>query len=670
MAIVKMKKLTLLAMQADKESIFDALVKTNSVELKRSEDIASCVNYDVTAEREKIIERIARVENTIRYVTEQTEQFNLLNKRVKGAEKVTVPKGSFSRPLAEIGYDYFLGFGANADRIEKSLESIAEIKDMLAENAAVTNAKQAELSRLSLIKNVPHATTWYQDTDTATVSLMQCNSSEIENVKALTDEYGMAEIEVLDVVNSTAIIVAVVHKSQTEFFEKASAYGLVKCSVTCDVLPQAAIENIERQLSGLKEQRAVYMQQIAAYACEISEFKIYADYLGLCEKKLSADGDLQNTTQTFVLEAYYPAADEDKVKNAIENISDCVVLVFDEIGEEEFAPTLVKNNKITKQFEFVTNMYTPPAYHEIDPNPVMSVFYFFIFGLMVADIGYGALLVLAGLFAFFAIKQTSGMKTMLQLFGICGVSAIIVGALFGSCFSYQLYDGVIPNPANYPMVMMILSLFVGIIHISAGIACNMAVKIKRKQHLAAWLTDFPWIIVFAAFVLAIFNPALDMAGYEPYNVLRLPDIVGKVGLYVCLGALAVALIFAGLGTKGFLGKVMKSFSSAYGIINYFSDIMSYIRVFGLMLSSALMGTVINQLGEMVWSGGGVGYALAIVLLVFAHIFNLVMGILGIYIHNGRLQYVEFFGKFYEGDGHLFVPFGSDTKYTLLKDKKQ
>lgn len=313
-------------------------------------------------------------------------------------------------------------------------------------------------------------------------------------------------------------------------------------------------------------------------------------------------------------------------------------------------------------------MYTPPAYHEIDPNPVMSVFYFVIFGLMVADIGYGALLVLAGLFAFFAIKQTSGLKTMLQLFGICGVSAMIVGALFGSCFSYQLYEGVIPNPANYPMVMMLLSLLIGIVHICAGIACNMAVKIKRKQALAAWLADFPWIIVFVGFVLAIFNSALDMAAYEPYNALKLPPIVGQVGLYCCLGALALALLFAGLGTKGFLGKVMKSFGSAYGIINYFSDIMSYIRVFGLMLSSALMGTVINQLGEMVWTGGGIGYVMAIVLLVFAHIFNLVMGILGIYIHNGRLQYVEFFGKFYTGDGHLFVPFGSDTKYTLVTEK--
>ena len=174
------------------------------------------------------------------------------------------------------------------------------------------------------------------------------------------------------------------------------------------------------------------------------------------------------------------------------------------------------------------------------------------------------------------------------------------------------------------------------------------------------------VIVFVAFILAILNPALDMVGYEPYLALKLPDAASTISLYVCLGALAVAIIFAGLDSKGILGKAMASFNAAYGLINYFSDIMSYIRVFGLMLSSALMGQVINQLAGMVLGGGGVGYVFAILLLIFAHMFNLVMGILGVYIHDGRLQYVEFFGKFYTGDGQLFVPFGCDTRYTLLK----
>lgn len=668
MAIVKMKKLTLLAMNADKESIFDALVKTKAVELKRSADIDACTSPNVSADRETVLERIARVENSIGYVSEQTEKFNAANKRVKSVQPVKLPKNGFSRPLTEVGYDYFLSFGANAARIEQSLDNVSKLREQLSDIASALTQKETETARLNLVKNLPHPTTWYRDTESSTVQLMQCNASEIENAKELAARFEAVDLEVVDTVGSVVLVVVVAHKSQTEFWNNVAPLGLIKCGVVCDILPQAAIEDLQRQILGLKEQRKTVLNQLVSYASEIAEWKIYVDYLSLCEKKLSAEGDLQKTDSTFVLEAYYPAEDEVKVKSAVENISDCAILAFDEIGEDEYAPTLIKNNKITKQFEFVTNMYTPPAYHEIDPNPVMSVFYFVIFGLMVADIGYGALLVLAGLFAFFAIKQTSGLKTMLQLFGICGVSAMIVGALFGSCFSYQLYEGVIPNPANYPMVMMLLSLLIGIVHICAGIACNMAVKIKRKQALAAWLADFPWIIVFVGFVLAIFNSALDMAAYEPYNALKLPPIVGQVGLYCCLGALALALLFAGLGTKGFLGKVMKSFGSAYGIINYFSDIMSYIRVFGLMLSSALMGTVINQLGEMVWTGGGIGYVMAIVLLVFAHIFNLVMGILGIYIHNGRLQYVEFFGKFYTGDGHLFVPFGSDTKYTLVTEK--
>lgn len=280
--------------------------------------------------------------------------------------------------------------------------------------------------------------------------------------------------------------------------------------------------------------------------------------------------------------------------------------------------------------------------------------------------GYGLLLGLVGLFATFVIKQNSGMKNMLQLFGICGISAIIVGALFGSFFSYQLYDGVIPSPADYPMVMMVLSLILGVIHIMAAVGCQMAVKIKNKQKLSAWLADFPWIIVFAGFILAIFNVAIDFMDYDPYNVIKLPEMVTSISLYVCLGALAVAVIFAGVGRKGIVSKLTGSFGSVYGIINYFSDVMSYIRIFGLLLSSALIGSVVNQLGEMVMSGGGVGYVGAIVLLIFAHLFNLLMGIMSIYIHNGRLQYVEFFGKFYTGDGLLFVPFGSDTKYTLVK----
>lgn len=669
MAIVKMKRLTLLAMDADRDKIYDALIKCGSVQLKRSADIESCASVDVSAQREEVLAKIARVEEAIRYVGEVAQNFNAKHKRDKEAQ-VELPKGSFARPRREIDFDYFLSFGNNAQEIEQSLASLHQLRERISELSGQRAQKQAEWNKLSLYKALPHPPSWYHDTASSTVQLCQLPAGDVDKLFALQEQYPSVAWQVIEGNSSTALVVVVAHKSESSFFEDATALGLVKCNLMLDVLPRVAMEDIERQLNAIDEQIGESTQQIANFAQEIAQWKVYVDYLELTEKKLIADGDLQNTASTFVLEGFYPAETEEKVQHAICNVSDDIVLTFDEIADDEFAPTLTRNNKLVQKFESVTNSYTPPQYHEIDPNATMAVFYFIVFGLMMADIGYGLLLVIAGLFVTFVIKQNTGLKIMMQMFGICGVSAIVVGALFGSFFSYQLYDGLIPPPADYPMVMMVLSLMLGIVQIAAGIGCNMAVKIKNKHTLAAWLVDFPWIVTLATLLVAIFNMAIDMMAYEPYNALKLPDPIPSIALYVCLASLAVGVIFGGLGRKGILAKLMGSFGAAYGIINYFSDVMSYIRIFGLLLSSALIGSVVNQLGDMVIGNGGAGYIAAAILLIFAHLFNLAMGIMSIYIHNGRLQYVEFFGKFYAGDGQLFVPFGSDTRYTLVTNNPQ
>lgn len=660
--IVTMKRLSLLALKSDKEDIYNALIRTQAVELKRCEDIPSCAVIDNSVDREKIVEQVKRAEEAVAYVTEQTEKYNTMHGK---ADTVQIAKGSFARPKAEVDFDSFIGFRGKADHIRAQINDLFEERDALSELNALFNQKQAERAHTAVYQRLTHPTTWFADTPSVAVRLCLLPSSRWEELQQLAEKYDAVDLEKIDDSNSNTLLAVVAHKSQNEFFREAMSLGLTQSNFVCDKLPIARMDELAREMRDLRTRIDDTEKVVNSYAKEIVNWKVYIDYLELIGKKLAADGQLQQTVSTFVLEAYYPAENEEQVLSAVQAVTDCVIYTYD-IGETEFAPTLTKNNAVVKQFEFVTDNYTPPDYHEIDPNPVMSFFYAVIFGLMVADMGYGLLLVIAGLFAHFAIKQNTTIRTMLQLFGICGIAAIGVGAMFGSFFSYQMWQGVIPDPSQYPMVMMAISLIFGLIHITAGVCCRMAVKYKHHQKLSAWLTDFPWVVTFVAFILAILNPALDMVGYEPYMVLKLPDIVAKVSLYVCLGSLGIAILFAGLDTKGVLGKAMASFGAAYGLINYFSDIMSYIRVFGLMLSSALMGQVINQLAGMVSGGGGIGYAFAALLLVAAHMFNLVMGILGVYIHDGRLQYVEFFGKFYTGDGHAFVPFGSDTKYTLLK----
>lgn len=668
MAIVKMKKFSLLALQADKEAVFDAIIRSEIVQLKRSADINATVNLDESVQRERLLEQMRMLEENIAFVCDSASKYN---SSVHGDKNsvVSIPKGTLSRPLAEVTFDDFLSLGSQASQVDSEVAQVVELRDSVAKLHSELDKKQQELSRMVPFKRLGHPTCWYADTESSLVQLSQVPIMDLYRVCNLAEEYETVSIEVVDESVNPAIVVAVLHKSECDFLQKAASFGLVKCSFICDVLPSVQIETLQRQIDGIKDLIANQTKEIACLAPKTARWKVYVDYLGLCEKKIAAEGDMAKTSATFVMEGFYPAEREEELTVALNNVSQSIVFYSDEIGEDEFAPTLLNNNGIVKQFESVTNMYTPPTYHEIDPNPIMSIFYFIIFGFMVADMGYGLLLIIAGIAAHCLIKQNTGVKSLLQLFGVCGVAAVLIGALFGSFFCYTLYPGIIPDPGQYPMVMIILSLVLGIIHIVAGIACNIAVRIKHGDKIMPWFTDFAWIIVFLSLIVALFNVMIEQAAYEPYMVLKLPDVVTDVALYVCLGALAVAIISAGITQKGLFGKVKGSFGAAYGIINYFSDIMSYIRVFGLMLSSALMGQVINTLGGMVSSGGGIGYVFAAMVLIFAHVFNLVMGILGVYIHDGRLQYIEFFGKFYAGDGELFVPFGSQNKYTLLIKNK-
>lgn len=668
MAIVKMKRMTLLAMKCDKDKIFDALIKSNVVQLKRTEEISRCTTEISEETVQRFSEKARRAEEAMDYLKDFAAYFNVVNKA--SDVKAEIPKSSFARPLMELDFDFFLNFGSKQTEIEEKLEQLRQAREKVVETENLLKQNATETQKFALYENLPHPTTWYADTDSTLVRLAQLPSSEWNEFATFAEDFPLVEVQKLIETPQTTVVAVVAHKSQTEFFEKGSAFGLVKCDVVCDVLPKTVLQNLRNERKNLEEKLLEAQKQVISFCELVPQWKIYVDWMNLCVKKAEADGDLQKTAQTFVLEGFYPAEEEQTVQQAVEEISDCLIASFYEIGDEEFAPTLTKNNKVVSKFECITNAYTPPSYHDIDPNPAMTVCYFVLFGFMVADIGYGLLLVLAGLAAHLVIKQQTGVKTLLQVFGICGISAIAVGALFGSFFSYSLYQGIIPDPSKYPMLTIILSIFLGICHIMVGVGCNMATKYKHGQKLSAWLADFPWLFVFVGLVVAIWNSAVDMASYEPYQVLKLPQTVSNVGLYVCLAALAVGVVFAGVDVQGVKGKVTKSFGTLYGLINYFSDAMSYIRVFGLMLSSALIGQVVNMLAGMVTGSGGIGYVFAAIILIAFHLFNLVMGILSVYIHNGRLQYVEFFGKFYEGDGQLFVPFGSDTKYTLLQKQQK
>ncbi|MCM1533989.1 MAG: hypothetical protein NC099_04980, partial [Corallococcus sp.] len=329
MAIIRMKKLTLLAMQSDKERIFDALARSRNVELKRSAEIDACTTVDATFAREKLAEKIAEIEDGINYVSARAAEFNALHKRDKNIAEVKLPQNSFSRPLAEVSFDYFISFGEKAESIDGDLQLLADLRKRLnADNAEIAQ-RNAELERIKPLAKLPHATTWYKDTDSAIVQLSQVNVSELARVNELALQYETVTVENVDSTGSSAVVVVVAHKSEADFFKEAASCGLVKCGVVADKLPSVVIEDIERQCEGYKAEIKSLEEQITTMAPKISEWKIYVDYLELSVQKLSAEGDLQQTNATFVMEAYCPVGEEDKVRNAIESVTGNYLLNFD-----------------------------------------------------------------------------------------------------------------------------------------------------------------------------------------------------------------------------------------------------------------------------------------------------------------------------------------------------
>lgn len=258
------------------------------------------------------------------------------------------------------------------------------------------------------------------------------------------------------------------------------------------------------------------------------------------------------------------------------------------------------------------------------------------------------------------------MSRLAGAFAFGGIFAVLIGALFNSFFGVGILPyTVMPNPQDgrcsfigieVPSVLVI-ALVVGIVHLCVGYVCKAVQCFMRKQIVDGIFDGIAWAVFSIGTAVAI----VGLVEFRKYPEINL-SFLATIGGVTAGVSLAIAVLAAARNGKGFT-RFTKSFGAAYGVINYASDILSYARLYGLMLSGAVVAQIISNAAiDFFASGNVLLIALAIVLLVAGHAFNLVMNLLGAYIHDARLQYVEFYGRFFEGEGELFTPLGSQLKY--------
>ena len=409
---------------------------------------------------------------------------------------------------------------------------------------------------------------------------------------------------------------------------------------------------LAENLAALEKERQEIEQRIAGLGGKREALLEASDRAAIALRREEAKSRLVGTDKVFLLEGWLPADRCAEIEKTLEPFT-CAIETR-EPTEDEYpqVPVQLKNNKLTRPLNMVTEMYSLPAYGTLDPNPLMAPFFILFYGIMMADMGYGLLMMIASVIISkkYRPKGTSG--ELFSLLGLCGISTFIMGALTGGFFGdflTQLVAIVSPgtvfalpklfDPLDDLTMILIGSMALGMVQIVTGMAISLIEKCKRKKFLDAFFEEITWWIVFIGIALLALGK-------------------GAAVLYVGCALVLLGPIVQGKGW----GKLTGVFGSLYNhVTGYFGDILSYTRLMALMLAGSVIAQVFNMLAAM--PGNVIAF---IIISMLGNAMNFGLNLLGCYVHDLRLQCLEFFNKFYVDGGKPFRPMTLDTEYVDLQ----
>ena len=411
-------------------------------------------------------------------------------------------------------------------------------------------------------------------------------------------------------------------------------------------------KKLEAALAALESERREIERRVEGFGGNRETLLEASDRAAILLRREEAKSRLVETDKVFLLEGWLPADRCTALEKALEPFT-CAVETR-EPAEDEYpqVPVQLRNNKLTRPLNMVTEMYSLPAYGTLDPNPLMAPFFILFYGIMMADMGYGLLMMIASVIISkkYRPKGTSG--ELFSLLGLCGLSTFIVGAMTGGFFGdflTQLVAIVSPgtvftlpklfDPLDDLTMILIGSMALGLVQIITGMAISLIEKCKRKKFLDAFFEEITWWIVFLGIALAVLKK-------------------GTAVLYLGCALVLLGPIVQGKGW----GKLTGVFGLIYNhVTGYFGDILSYTRLMALMLAGSVIAQVFNMLAAM--PGNVVAF---LIISMLGNAMNFGLNLLGCYVHDLRLQCLEFFNKFYVDGGKPFRPMTLDTEYVDLQ----
>lgn len=431
------------------------------------------------------------------------------------------------------------------------------------------------------------------------------------------------------------------------------------------------LEESQRAIEELTEKKSEISNKARELAGKIYFLKYLSDWLETEIEKEQVKERFFFTKKVFLIHGWMKERDFPKLRKVLEGYSE-VSCTLIEKDVEEIPPVVYKNNRLVSPFELIVNLYSPPNPKEIDPTPILAPFYALFFGICLTEAGYGFVIALLSFLGLVFLKPRGGLRKFLNLFLILGISTFIVGALIGTVFGINFdtlpenlqwlkearYKIMIFDSSKDVLTFFGLSLTIGVIHLITGYIIKIYMLIRDGEWAEAVCEQLPWVFLLLAPV-----PKVLIKMLPHYEGILNSLFYALIGLWA-----GIILLFSERSTLNPIKRIGKGLFTLYGVSGVLGDVLSYSRLLALGLATGVIAGVMNTLAKMVREIPFVGIVGFVGVLLVGHLFNMFISGLSAFVHSIRLQFMEFFTKFFTGEGELFKPFSEKRKYTFVPIK--
>ncbi len=645
MAIVKMKSLRLVTLAEEREKLLQELL------------ILGCVELTETGQRLSDPEWAGLVRRDETALPQYRAKLSAVNAALESLQKVSIYKKGLLSRLPEMSLEAFF----DPALPEAALEAAGKIAELEAARAKLLSEESGIRASMALLSPWEKTELPLEGAGTKNTEQMLLTVPLLWDLQLLKDELAnaaeFAQLEEISSDRELHYLSLIVHRTQTE----EALAALRRFGVNRAKFPGwqgSAGENLQALGQRLRALEQALEENSDAMLARVEDRPLLqqaADRLNQDIAREEARGKLLLTEKTVTLEGWVPNESVPALEKLLAGY--CAAWETREPAPEEYpeVPVKLKNNIFTRCLNMVTEVYSLPAYGTVDPNPLMAPFFILFYGIMMADMGYGIVMMLAGIFVLAKAKPKKGMRNFFELMFYCGITTFLFGAITGGCFGnliplivetvnpgavFEWPWPVLFTPLDDTIMILLGSLVLGFIQLITGMIVGFIRKVKNGNFLGALLDEGAWWVIYAGVALMVLGKG---------NVHGVPVTLAVGGLMLLIGS--------GRGKKG-IGKFTGFFGAVYnGVTGIFSDVLSYSRLMALMLAGSVIAQVFNTIGAI----PGNLFVLILVSLI-GNVLNFALNLLGCFVHDLRLQCLEYFGKFYEDGGRAFSPLSINTKY--------